>query len=100
MNRLTARLPDGTAYVQSETGTEGVGCFTTQRRLPELIARLARYEDTGLEPDEIEALKTIQRSEALECDCCTDKGHCPEYKNGDACVNDRVRKLHKEELNE
>lgn len=59
MNRLTNRLSDGTAYVVSETGTEGVGAITTQRRLPELIARLAQYEDTGLEPDE------IKRSDAL-----------------------------------
>ena len=52
MERLTDRLPDGTAYVVSETGTEGVGHFTTQRRLPEVIARLAAYEDTGLTPRE------------------------------------------------
>lgn len=52
MNRLTNRLSDGTAYVVSETGTEGVGAITTQRRLPELIARLAQYEDTGLEPEQ------------------------------------------------
>lgn len=55
MKRLTDRLPDGTIYVVSETGTEGVGHFTTQRRLPELIAKLAAYEDTGLEPEEIVA---------------------------------------------
>ena len=53
MERLTNRMNDGTAYVQSETGTEGVGHFTTQRRLPELIAKLAAYEDTGLTPEEI-----------------------------------------------
>ena len=58
MKRLTDRLSDGTAYVVSETGTEGVGAITTQRRLPELIARLARYEDSGLEPDEINCVNT------------------------------------------
>lgn len=56
MERLTGRLPDGTAYVVSETGTEGTGHFTTQRRLPELITRLAAYEDTGLEPEYIREL--------------------------------------------
>lgn len=56
MKRLTNRLPDGTAYVCSETGEEGVGYFTTQRRLPELISRLAAYEGTGLTPDEIKML--------------------------------------------
>lgn len=89
MNRLTARLPNGTAYVQSETGTEGVGYFTTQRRLPELIARLARYEDTGLEPDEIEALKVERQHEKVMCDCCTDRGHCPEYQSGAICAANR-----------
>lgn len=56
MKRLTNRMIDGSAYVCSETGDEGVGHFTTQRRLPELISRLAAYEDTGLEPDEINTL--------------------------------------------
>ena len=65
MNRLTDRLSDGTAYVVSETGTEGVGAITTQRRLPELIARLARYEDSGLEPEEVEAAKEIAARLAL-----------------------------------
>lgn len=56
MERLTNRLPDGTVYVVSETGDEGVGHFTTQRRLPELVTRLAAYEDTGLAPEEIRAV--------------------------------------------
>lgn len=43
-------------YVRSETGKEGVGHATTQRRLPDLISRLASYEDTGLEPQEISTL--------------------------------------------
>jgi hypothetical protein len=55
--RLTARMNDGTAFVVSETGKEGVGYFTTQRRLPELISRLAAYEDTGLTPEEIIELR-------------------------------------------
>lgn len=56
MERLTNRLPNGTAYVVSETGSEGVGHLTTQRRLPEVITRLAAYEDTGLTPEEINAI--------------------------------------------
>lgn len=60
MTRITARMDDGTAFVCSETGSEGVGHFTTQRRLPELIARLAEYEDTGLTPAEIIRLKETQ----------------------------------------
>lgn len=46
-------MEDGAAFVRSETGKDGVGYFVTQLRLPELIARLAQYEDTGLEPEEI-----------------------------------------------
>lgn len=57
MIRITERMDNGTAFVASETGTEGVGHFTTQRRVPEMISRLAAYEDTGLTPDEIAALK-------------------------------------------
>ena len=44
-DRITGRLNDGTAFVHSETGNEGVGHFTTQRRLPEIICKLARLED-------------------------------------------------------
>ena len=43
--RITGRMNDGTAFVHSETGNEGVGHFTTQRRLPEIISKLADLED-------------------------------------------------------
>lgn len=43
--RITGRTFDGIAFIRSETGTEGVGHFTTQRRLPEIISKLAKYED-------------------------------------------------------
>ena len=43
--RLTARMNDGTAFVVSETGKEGTGYFTTKRRIPEIIAKLAYLED-------------------------------------------------------
>ena len=32
-------------FVRSETGKEGVGAATTQRRTPEMISKLANYED-------------------------------------------------------
>lgn len=44
-DRITGRLNDGTVFIHSETGNEGVGHFTTQRRLPEIICKLARLED-------------------------------------------------------
>lgn len=55
----------------------------------EIAERLAAYENTGLEPEEIEALKAGRTPEKVTCDCCTDKGHCTEYKSGAACVADR-----------
>ena len=69
MNRLTARTDNGTAYITSETGEEGVGHFTTLRRLPELISRLAAYEDTGFSPEEINQLQA-DLEEAKPCACC------------------------------
>lgn len=32
-------------------------------------------------------------AEKVYCDGCTDKGHCPEYKAGAVCVNDRERRI-------
>ena len=56
----------------------------------EIAERLAAYENTGLEPEEIEALKTrCCESEPLTCDKCTDRGHCPESQNGAPCAYDR-----------
>ena len=60
MERLTGRMENGASYVRSETGKEGVGHFTTQRRLPELISRLAKYEDTGLTPEQVREMKEKQ----------------------------------------
>jgi len=74
MERITSRTCDGVAYVRSETGTEGVGHFTTQRRLPEIITKLAAYEDTGLTPEECnlyvkcEAQKISKRELGLSMD--------------------------------
>lgn len=49
MERLTKPSKNGTRYV-SAIGS-GYGCWG------EIIARLAAYEDTGLSPEEIEAMK-------------------------------------------
>ena len=35
--------------------------------------------------------------DALTCDCCTDRGHCPEYVPGGVCVADREKRIQKEE---
>lgn len=82
MERLTSRMSEGTAdgmaYVVSETGVEGVGYFTTQRRLPEVIARLAEYEDTGFSPSDIKTMRNelcikcgnYQRAHEGACDGC------------------------------
>lgn len=85
LNRITARTDNGTAYVKSETGEEGVGHFTTQCRLPELISRLAAYEDTGFSPEEInqmqdtveqlrEGIEAAKRDLCRNCTTCKHKG--------------------------
>lgn len=35
------------------------------------------------------AYARIRRPEKVACDCCTDRGHCPEYVPGAPCVKDR-----------
>ena len=45
MERITARTDGGMVFVRSRDGQSGVGHFTTQARLPEIIAKLADYED-------------------------------------------------------
>lgn len=49
MKRLTGRAPDGTAYLYNMGGTNAA------------IDRLAAYEDTGLEPEEIGKWKEALR---------------------------------------
>lgn len=64
MKRITGRTENGIAYIRSETGEEGVGAFTTQRRLPELIQMVASIEDIlGDEYDFQELLKFIKQYE-------------------------------------
>ena len=48
MKRLTGRAPDGTAYLYNMGGTNAA------------IDRLAAYEDTGLEPEEIRMIQQIK----------------------------------------
>lgn len=53
MKRLTGRAPDGTAYLYNMGGTNTA------------IDRLAAYEDTGLEPEEISIRRWIPVTERL-----------------------------------
>lgn len=53
MNRLTKRLENGDA----EYYLYGLGAFDEVDALDECITRLAAYEDTGLEPEEVTAIK-------------------------------------------
>ena len=52
MKRLTGRAPDGTAYLYNMGGTNAA------------IDRLAAYEDTGMEPDEISIRRWIPVTES------------------------------------
>ena len=61
MDRITDKTDNGMIYVKSETGEEGVGFLTTQRRLPDIIRKLYEYEELGLTP--------VQVSEILELFC-------------------------------
>lgn len=54
--RITGRLDDGTVFIHSETGEEGVGALTTKRRLPEICCKLARLEDKIENGDLIEVV--------------------------------------------
>lgn len=53
MKRLTGRAPDGTAYLYNMGGTNAA------------IDRLAAYEDTGLEPEELEYIARAKRGERM-----------------------------------
>lgn len=56
----------------------------------EITERLAAYENTGLEPEEIEAMKVeYGEPEGLTCDNCTDRGHCSESQSGALCAYER-----------
>ena len=55
--RITGRMSDGTPFVLPETGNEEVGYITTQRRLPEIITKLAKLEDKIENGDLIEVVR-------------------------------------------
>lgn len=66
--RITGRMSDGTPFVLSETGNEGVGYITTQRRLPEIIIKLAKLEDK------------IENGDLIEVVRCNDCKYCTQYE--------------------
>lgn len=56
----------------------------------EIAERLAAYENTGLKPEEIEALKAQSiQPEKVICDECSDRVHYSEYKPSAPCISDR-----------
>lgn len=60
MNRLTGRYADGKVYVIAISGNRiilhpGKGWPTN----PTIVEKLAAYEDTGLEPEEIAEMKIL-----------------------------------------
>jgi len=65
MDRIIGQMDDGTLYVRSETGEEGTGYFTTQRRLPEIVSKLYHYEKTGLSPEEVMQYKALGAYEEI-----------------------------------
>lgn len=74
---------NGKKYVLPST-SKGPGVWR------EIAEHLAARENTGLEPEEIEALKAQNRQpEKVVCDECSDRGHCPEYQPGAPCAADR-----------
>ena len=79
-DRITGRLDDGTVFIHSETGNEGVGYFTTQRRLPEICCKIANLEDK-IENGELvevvhgewlDAQYTYFGAKRYECSVCRD----------------------------
>lgn len=65
MERLTLRNLAGKAYARGERPGEAQPAV---RILPELLERLAQYEDTGLTPEEINKLDTQRKAMAALAD--------------------------------
>lgn len=65
MERLTMRCLDGRACAKGERSGEAQPAV---RILPELLERLAKYEDTGLTPEEINKLDTQRKAMAALAD--------------------------------
>lgn len=57
----------------------------------EIADRLAAYENTGLKPEEIEALKAQHRAKPLTCDNCVDMYDCPESQSGAFCIYGKMK---------
>ena len=61
MDRITGRFSSGTAYVKSDGCFGGsIGHFTTQKRLPEIIDKLAEFEDF-MEENGFKSLEELQK---------------------------------------
>ena len=72
MNRLTQKRVNGI-----KTG------YWSASKKDELVARLAEYEDTGLTPEEAEALEKQTKKVALRiCGAMGEKYECPECGSG------------------
>lgn len=65
MERLTIRILDGKAFARGERPGEAQQAV---RILPELLESLAKYEDTGLTPEEINKLDTQRKAMAALAD--------------------------------
>lgn len=65
MKRITGRTLGGIVYVRSETGNEGVGAYTTERRLPEVISRLAAIEDILGDDYDLERLRELVSADVV-----------------------------------
>ena len=65
MKRITGRTLGGIVYVRSETGNEGVGAYTTERRLPEVISRLAAIEDILGDDYDLERVRELVSADVV-----------------------------------
>lgn len=90
MERLTNRMLDGTIYVVSETGNEGVGHFTTQRRLPELIQKVCEYEE--LEEQGMFLKLNAPIEEIIRCAMCTNFMRSDRGCDGNCQVDENLYK--------
>lgn len=84
--RITGRLSDDTVFVRSETGNEGVGYFTTQRRLPEIITKLAKLEDKIEQGELVEVVKCKACKHFCPYEGEEHKGDCAELVGLESCV--------------
>lgn len=57
-NRLTERTANGVAYIGKHTKMPGLECASSMRvaAVRDVMQRLAEYEDTGLDPEQIKQI--------------------------------------------